>query len=391
MARAKRSAAAAKKSNVNKAVKTLTVRDVIAALERIAPPALALDWDPAGLAFGNPDAEVATVLVSLDATLAAAAEAKNAGAHMLVTHHPRIFHPLKTLAATDPDGNRAAELAATGLAVYSAHTSWDLAEGGTNDCLAALAGLVDPLPLAAAKTEKLVKLAVFVPIASVDQVREAVCKAGAGAIGNYSDCTFRAAGTGTFRCGRDTNPHIGRPGSFEEVAEERLETVVGEFSLPAVVDAMLAAHPYEEPAYDLYPLLQPAKRYGIGRVGRLAKPETVRDLAARLAKATGSTMTQYFAATSRSVKTAAVWAGAGPDADAVFASGAQTLVTGEIGFHDIESYAEKNVSVITLGHGFSEWPAMPPLANKLRQAVPGLNVKLAKHRGYGMKNAAQPR
>lgn len=362
------------------------VKDVIAAMERLAPPALALEGDPIGLHAGNPEKRTNAVLLALDATLPVLEEAKRIGAGMIVAHHPRLYRRLATLADTDPAGARAAAMARSGLAVYSAHTNLDLAPGGTNDLLADIVGIADARVLKPEKSEKLVKLAVFVPVSRVEQVREAVCRAGAGAIGAYSDCTFRSRGTGTFRCGKGTKPFIGRPGSYEEVDEFRLETVVGEFTLNAVVAAMRAAHPYEEPAYDLYPLLQPAAVYGLGRVGELERRETLSGLAARLAKATGSRMAQYHGKPDARPRVAAAWAGGGVDVAAVLRSGAEVLVAGEVGFHDLEAFAERGVAVVTLGHGHSEEPVLAPLATRLGRELPGLAVRVAKKAGYAFLN-----
>ncbi|MDR1518530.1 MAG: Nif3-like dinuclear metal center hexameric protein, partial [Planctomycetota bacterium] len=261
----------------------IRVRDVVRAMEQIAPPALALAGDPAGLHAGDPEAPADRVLVCLDASLATLAQAEKGRYRMLVAHHPRFYRGLSTLAASHPDGRRAAAIAKSGLAVYSAHTSLDMAAGGVNDCLARAAGLVGAEVVKPEIREKLLKLTVFVPVSHIEAVRTAVCTAGAGCIGKYSDCTFRVRGVGTFRCGDDAKPFQGQPGSFEEADEYRLETVLGEFSAQAVVTAMLAAHPYEEVAYDLHPLFGQAKIYGFGRVGELPAPETLDKLAVRLA------------------------------------------------------------------------------------------------------------
>lgn len=363
----------------------IRVQDVIDAMAAIAPPALALDGDPIGLHAGDRRAAVKRITLALDASLAAVEAAVKNRSQMLVVHHPRFYRGLSTLAEDDASGRRAAAIVRSGLAVFSAHTNLDMAAGGTNDLLAEAAGLREARIVKVEKSEPLIKLAVFVPSDHLDKVLRAVCAAGAGAIGNYSDCTFRTRGTGTFRCGEGTTPFIGKPGSYEEADEYRLETVFGEHVRERVVAAMLAAHPYEEVAYDLYPLLGQARRYGFGRVGELARPEKLAAFARRLAKATGSTMTQFHGKSSLTVRRPAVWAGAGVEAKPLIVSGADVVVAGEMGYHDVETFSDSGVAVVTLGHGFSEELVLAPLKRRL-SALKGVNVGIAARHCFGMKN-----
>lgn len=363
-----------------------TVRDVIEAMETIAPPALALQGDPVGLHSGRLGQKVRKILLCVDASLRAVAEAEAMGADMLVAHHPRFYRGLSTLAAHDASGRRAAAILKSGIAVYSAHTNLDMADGGTNDTLADLLGLEDRKIVKVEKRESLLKLAVFVPVSHMQNVLRAVCDAGAGAIGSYSDCTFRAKGVGTFRCGDDTNPFIGKPGSYEEADEYRLETVFREFSAGKIVAAMKKAHPYEEVAYDLYPLVGGGKTYGFGRLGELPKRESAASLAARMAKATGSRMTQYHGKAGRRIRHVVAWAGGGVDTAAVLASGAEALVAGEVGYHDLETLSDGGMSVIVLGHGYSEAPVLKALAKRLAALVRGVQVATARRSDFSFVN-----
>lgn len=363
------------------------IKDVIAAMEQIAPPALAMDGDPIGLHAGNPENRVKRVALALDASLKALEAAKKVRAEMLLVHHPRFYRGLASLAETDPAGRRGAAIVRSGVAVYSAHTNLDMALGGTNDVLAEIAGLKEWELVVPEREERLIKLAVFVPAAHVEEVRRAVCDAGAGAIGKYADCTFRSRGTGTFSCGEGTKPYQGRPGSFEEADEYRLETVFGEFSRQRVLSAMLKAHPYEEAAYDLYPLAGQGKRYGFGRIGTLPRKENLAALAARMAKATCSTMTQYAGKPRMPVRRLAVWAGAGVDVSGLTSCGADAVIAGEMGYHDIESFLDCGIGVITVGHGFSEEPVLRPLALKLAKMVSGVEFRIAGKGFIAMRNA----
>lgn len=367
-----------------------TAQDVIDSVDRIAPPYLAVPGDPAGLHAGSHRREVRSLLLTVDAGLAVVEEAVRIGADMIVAHHPRFYRGLSTLAETDVNGRRAAAIARTGVVVYSAHTCLDLAPGGTNDVLADIVGLRSPRPVTAERRERLIKLVVFVPTGNLEAVRRAVCDAGAGAIGDYSDCTFRVEGTGSFRCGAGTNPFIGTPGSFEEAAECRLETVFPESIRDRVVAAMLAAHPYEEVAYDLYAVLATGRVYGFGRVGELARPDTLAGLAERVAAATGSPMVQYAGYAGATVTLAAVWAGGGVDAPALLDAEPDVVVAGEAGYHETEAFLDARVGLITLGHGYSELPVLAPLAAKLAEALPGMRIAVASEPVLAMRNIPAP-
>lgn len=354
------------------------VKDVMAAVEVIAPRSLALDGDPIGLHAGDPEKRVKRVSLALDAGLNALDAAGKMRAEMLLVHHPLFYRGLSSLVESDSSGRRALAIVRSGITVYSAHTNLDLAVGGTNDVLAGITGLREWELVVGEREERLLKLAVFVPADHVEMVRRAVCAAGAGAIGKYADCTFRSRGIGTFSCGEGTKPYQGRPGSFEEADEYRLETVFGEFSRQRVVDAMLRAHPYEEVAYDLYTLSGQGRQYGLGRVGELPSRETLATLAARMAKATGSTMAQYAGKPGMLVRRVAVWAGAGVDVHALSACRPDVVIAGEMSYHDIETFMDVGIGVVTLGHGFSEEPVLPPLAARLRKMVTGVEFRVVR-------------
>lgn len=365
----------------------LKVKDVVAAVDRIAPPALALPDDPIGLHAGSLSSPVKRIAVALDASFGAIAKTSAKAVDMLVVHHPRFYKGLATVAENDPSGRRAAAIVRRGLAVYSAHTNLDLAPGGVNDVLASVAGIADPVPIKTEIRERLLKLAVFVPASHTEKVRQAICDAGAGAIGKYSACTFRTRGTGTFKGGKDADPFIGKPGVLEEADEHRLETVFGEFSANRVLAAMLRVHPYEEVAYDLYPLLGWAGLYGFGRVGGLARAETLSGLAKRMAMATGSHMTQFAGKAGMKVKRLAVWGGGGVDVKAVLSCGPDAVVAGEASYHDVEMFADDGVGVVTLGHAHSEEIVLKPLAERLRRELPGAAIEVFPHAGPEMRNA----
>lgn len=355
------------------------VNDVIRAMEDIAPPVLAAESDRPriGLHAGERGRDVKKVALALDAGLAAMEAALRLKATMLVVHHPRFYQPIRNLVDSDPSGRRGVMMVKSGLAVYSAHTNLDSAPGGINDLLASLAGIPASAVVEPTYRERLLKLAVFVPAGHADKMVKALDRAGAGAIGNYSGCTFRSRGVGTFRCGPGTKPFQGKPGSWEEADEYRLETVFGEMCLDKILAAMLAAHPYEEPAYDVYSVMGWGKTFGLGRAGELARPESVKALAARLAKATGSTETRYSGKGGRRVRRIGVWGGSGVPLEAFVREGVEAVVAGEVEYHGVEAFIDAGISLVTLGHGWSEEIVLRPLAGLLRRRVPGVEFVVA--------------
>ena len=195
-----------------------------------------------------------------------------AKADLLLTHHPLIFKPVKKINSDTALGRILLKLIGNDVNLYCAHTNLDIANGGVNDVLAAALGLEHIQPLADIVQELCYKVVVYVPAGHEEVVRQAMCNAGAGCIGNYSSCTFQARGTGTFLPEENTSPFLGQQGRMEYADEYRLETIVPQAALAAVIKAMEAAHPYEEVAYDVFRLENGGVPRGIGRIGQLAEP-----------------------------------------------------------------------------------------------------------------------
>ncbi|MDI6829137.1 MAG: Nif3-like dinuclear metal center hexameric protein, partial [Armatimonadota bacterium] len=249
----------------------MLLRDIIPILEDIAPPERMLPDDRIGLMVGDPGQDVRSIVVTVDVTLALL---KSRPADLIIAHHPLIYKPLYTVRLDQYPQKLVYALVNAGVSLYVMHTNYDCADGGINDVLADRLGIEDPKILKVTGGEKLFKLAVFVPNEAVDNVLNAVCEAGAGWIGNYSHCTFRSPGTGTFKPLEGATPYVGRVGELEQTAEFKLETIVPEHLLHDVLHAMLAAHPYEEVAYDVYPLWNKGTEWGLGRYGKLREPTT---------------------------------------------------------------------------------------------------------------------
>ena len=354
-----------------------TVADVSAAMESIAPTALAQSWDNVGLLAGDRDAAVRRVLVCIDLTPAVVKEAVRRKIDLVLCYHPPIFKPVSSLCADSATAEAAVfRCVQNGIAVYATHTALDAADGGTNDVLASLCGIrhTEPVKHEVGSVDPTYKLVVFVPHESVDTVAEAMFAAGAGRIGDYVRCSHRIAGQGTFFGGETTSPTIGKRGRLEYVDEIRLETTVPSRLLPAVVDALVRAHPYEEPAFDTFPL-KPRPLRGIGRVGRLPRASTLVYLARRLKRATRAGCVQIVGPRDRPVDRAVIVVGAaGSLPFSLPLSPSDVIVTGEIRHHDALSIQRLDCTAIALGHWASERPVLRPLAERLKGMLRGLTV-----------------
>ena len=349
----------------------MRVADLVGAMEDIAPTRFAAPWDNVGLLVGDAESAMTRVLLTIDCTRAVLREARSARCEAIVSYHPPIFEAQKRFVA----GSIAFEAARGGVAIFSPHTALDVAEGGTNDVLADALGMTDrsALRLAEAPDDPL-KLVTFLPAEHVEAVSRALFAAGAGHIGKYSSCSFRAPGTGTFFGGEGTRPVVGEAGRPEEAAEVRLETVVPVRCVKAVVEALRASHPYEEPAFDLVHLAAAPHRHGFGRVGAVT-PAPVEALVERVKKALGVERVLVAGPVHRKVSRAAVCAGSGTDliSDAI-AAGAGFFLTGELRHHDALRAVEAGLAVVCTRHSTSERAALVGLERRLSTLLPGVTV-----------------
>jgi dinuclear metal center YbgI/SA1388 family protein len=353
----------------------LTVSEVVHFLEQFAPSELAADWDNVGLLLGERTAPVERVMTCLTVTPESAAEAVEARANLIVTHHPIFFGGINRLTDDTPDGRMLLGLARAGVAVYSPHTAFDNTRGGINDLLARRLVLLDVVPLRRQPGRDQVKVVVFVPEKDLGRVADALFAAGAGQIGEYCECSFRIAGVGTFFGSDSANPTIGQKGRREEVNEWRLEAVCPAGQIEAVVAAIRCSHSYEEPAFDLYPLHAPPSTRGEGRLGSLERAVPLAELAQMVKTALGAGPVQVVGDPKRTVQRVAIVCGAGGEllTDASRAR-ADVLLTGEMRFHDYLSARARGLSLILPGHYATERCGVEDLAERLRGQWPALHV-----------------
>lgn len=357
-----------------------TVRDVAQALDRIAPPELAAEWDNVGLLAGRMEWPARRALLAIDLTDAVAREALGKRADLLVVYHPPIFKGIRSVSpAADGPTGLLADLLAVRVSVIALHTALDAAVDGTNDALLDAFETVARRPLTPIiETDREYKLVVFVPPREADRLRRALSAAGAGVIGHYRECSFELAGRGTFRGDQFTRPTVGRKLALERVDELRLEMVVPRRKIGDVVRALYAAHSYEEPAFDLYPVHNAAQRgaAGMGRVGQLKRPLRGRALLRRLAQIADISCATVVGDLKRSFSS--VTAAAGSFGVRSFRDPASLVVTGEFKHHDALELLRRNVTAICLGHYASERPVLTSLRARLRKSVKGLQAAIAR-------------
>ncbi len=355
------------------------LQQIVDSLNQLAPPSLAESWDNVGLLVGDQSTEVVNVMLTIDYTPAVAAEAAAKGSELVIAYHPPIFLPIKKLLA----GSVVFDAIRRGMAIYSPHTALDAAEGGTNDVLADVLGLKDRGPLKqTAPAHMQYKLDTFVPAHAVESVSAALFAAGAGRIGDYSSCSFRSPGVGTFFGEKGSNPSIGQSGRLETAEEISVETVVPIEKVDAVVAALRKAHPYEEPAFDLVVLAAAPTTDGIGRVGVLSPPMERATLFAAIKKELGIGHLLIAGPTEGVVSKAAVCAGSGTSfIDAAIAAKVDLYLTGEIKHHDALKAAAAGVTVVATLHSNSERITLKRLAERLTASHPAVAFHLSQQDG----------
>jgi dinuclear metal center YbgI/SA1388 family protein len=356
-----------------------SVDDWLLILDGFFPPALAEDWDNVGLQVGDRSWPADRVLMALDPTLDVLREADRRGCGLVVAHHPLVFRPLARVDLAEPVAGIVGEAVRSRTAVAAYHTNADAARPGVTDALAEILDLRVTGVLRPSEGSDRVKLVTFVPTDATAKVLDALALGGAGVIGEYTQCSFRVTGTGTFRPSERANPVIGERGELTEVDEDRLEVVVPRARLAQSVRALIQAHPYEEVAYDVYPLVAGE---GLGP-GRLAEPDdelTAGALAERCRERLGGDV-RTAGEFERPVRTVALCGGAGafliPDA---VGAGADVYVTGDVKHHQALEAAASGLTVIDAGHHGTERPFVEALARVLTWSVPDAEVFVAETR-----------
>lgn len=387
----------------------MRLAEIVTLLDRWYDPAWAEPWDAVGLVCGDPADEVRSVLFAVDPVEAVVDEALALGVDLLVVHHPLLLSPVSSVAATTAKGRVVHRLVRGGVALLTAHTNADVPAGGVNESIAAALGLRDPRVLE--PTDGTVpdpgsgpamdKLVAFVPPEAADGVRAALVAVGAGSLGAYDSCTFSTPGEGRFRPLEGADPSLGRVGEVEVVAEVRLETLYPRRMRREVVAALRAAHPYEEPAFDLVELAEvpggpvtqapsgadtgtgSAASRGHGRVGELDGAMSLRAFAERVDGALPRTAHGVRVAgdPDREVRTVAVLAGSGESLlSAARAAGADVVVTSDLKHHRAGEFLEDGgPALVDVAHWAAEWTWLPVVASKVAHATAEMGDTVETH------------
>jgi dinuclear metal center YbgI/SA1388 family protein len=359
----------------------MKIKDIAEQIEKIVPLKLAQDWDNVGLLIGDAGKNVKRILLTIDITADVVAEAKKLKTDLIISYHPVIWDGLKKITSEGPS-SIVHELIRRNIAVFSIHTALDVVTGGVNDGLAEIIGIEDGKPIGDYvdnPAEDNYKLVIFVPAESLARVSNAVFAAGAGAIGNYSDCGFGTDGTGTFLPLDGSKPSIGKKGKLEKVLEIRFETIVPAEKLDKVVTAMRKAHPYETPAFDIIKLYNSQNKFGLGRIGKLTKPLKIEQIIRRIKKHTGAEACGLIGKEKRLVKKAAVCAGScGAIINLVIAAKADLYLTGELKHHQALAAQEAGLTCICLSHTVSERFILKKFAKQLQKQLTSTTIKISK-------------
>jgi dinuclear metal center YbgI/SA1388 family protein len=349
-----------------------TLKQIVAAVNCLAPPGLAEDWDRVGLQVDRAAATVRRVMVALDLNSQVIQASQNERIDGFIVHHPFFFKPLTRISHTTPQGRILAHLIQNDQFVLVAHTNLDKAAQGLNQYLAELLGLTQLAVLEPA-TLTSYKVVVFCPEKDATRLHEAMTAAGAGELGNYWGCSFNTQGIGTFYPDKLAKPYIGQSGNWESVPETRLEMVVSQAKLAQVLQTLNAQHPYEEPAVDIYPLHH-SLRHGLGRIGTLPKGVSLKSFGELVKSKLPAQWLKVSGDPTREIRKVAICSGSGSSlVEAVVQQQADLYLTGELNYHAHWEAREQGLAVVEAGHGATEQCFIPLMSAHLNQVFATAN------------------
>lgn len=353
----------------------MEIGDILAALERFAPLSFQEDYDNAGLQLGLTKVEATGVLLCLDITEDVIDEAVACGCNLVVSHHPLVFRPIKSITGRNYVERCIIKAIKNDIAIYSAHTNLDNILNGVNSEIACRLGLSN-LRILRPVTDALMKLVSFVPSAHLESVRNALFDAGCGKIGNYDSCSYSSSGEGTFRALEGANPFVGNINSLHHEKEEKLEVVFHSYMKNRVIQVLLDAHPYETPAYDIVELYSTTSEIGGGMIGELPEPVPAADFMKRIKNEFKVERLAYSGNTDRMISRVAICGGAGSFliGDAVRQK-ADLFMTGEIKYHEMCGF-ENEIVLVETGHYESEQFTQNLIENFLKKQFPELKTMI---------------
>ncbi|MDI2588136.1 Nif3-like dinuclear metal center hexameric protein [Psychrobacillus sp. NEAU-3TGS] len=326
-------------------------QQIISLFEQWAPKSLAVEGDSIGLQVGTLNKPVSKVLVTLDVNPQVVQEAVELACELIIAHHPPIYRGMKNMRTDLPQGRLVEQLIKHDIAVYAAHTNLDIATGGVNDLLADALHLKNIEIMEQTSAERLMKLAVFTPKESTEQVREALANAGAGQIGDYTNCSFTSPGEGRFKPSASADPYIGKANELAVVEEDKVEVVFPISIKNRVLKALLTSHPYEEPAYDLLLMDVEVNEKGLGRIGTLPNPVTLSEYAQTVKQQLQVPFVRVVGPLDKTIQKVAVLGGDGNKyIQTAKRAGADVFVTGDLYFHVAQDAEAIDLAVIDPGH-----------------------------------------
>lgn len=348
---------------------TPRVSDIVGITGKIAPLDLAESWDNVGLQLGDPTGEVSRIMVALDPGPPAVQAAIEAGCQLLVTHHPFFFAPLKKISTTDETGRLTILAVKNDLAIISLHTNYDIVSGGVNDLLAGRLGVVEAVPLRVTGSEEQLKLALFVPHGFEERLLDALSPFMV-TLGNYRDCSFQGDGIGRFTALEGAQPFVGSVGERHQEKESRLEFLIPKERLNAALQAVRKAHPYEEPACDIYPVLNRGALRGLGRIGLLPEPTTAGAYAGLVKERLQASGVRLVGDPGKRVRKVALCGGSGASLlHEAARKGADLLVTADVKYHEAREAEAMGIALIDAGHFATEYPMVQGLSEALVSAL----------------------
>lgn len=346
---------------------TVKIREIQKWMEARFPPGWAETWDHIGLQLGDPEQPVERIGISLEATPRSVSWAVQKGLQLLICHHPLFFQPVFSLNSEQEPGRTALRMAGEKIALLVAHTNLDSAPDGVSTALARRLGLIDLRPIEKS-IQNSVKLVIFIPLGYEEKIMPVLDEMEAGRIGSYRLCTFKSRGEGTFKAEAGSHPFLGEIDEMERVSEWRLEVLIPRANAQELVEKIRRAHPYEEMAYDIYPVENSQPDIGLGRVGHFDPPVSWEVLIQRLKQEVEVPAVRVSGLIVPKIQRAAVCGGSGSSLiSGACATGAQVFICGEIGYHPMVSHQGKPLTLIEIGHYPSEKWVIPDLAGKLRE------------------------
>ena len=327
----------------------MKLKEIILLLESVCPRQFSVSNDNCGLQTGSLDKKINKILLVLEITAEVLEYAVENSIDLLITHHPLLFKKISSITSETSLGNKLLTAIKNNIATYSMHTNADAIQNGLNDYLAKLLDLTPQKPFEILESSSLAKLVFFTPLDAAEKVRLTLLDSGIGTIGKYSHCSFNVEGMGTFFPHEGSTPHLGEVGKLEKTKEVRLETILYKKDIPRTISLLKSIHPYEEVAYDIYPLLNEDGKTGIGRFCTVKEPKMLSDFLSFLPTKLDVDFVRYNGYLNKPIKHVGICTGSGGSYVSKL-NNVDLLITGDINYHQAMEAIENDISFIDIGH-----------------------------------------